>query len=102
MNIFQFKMNTKIDEFAFSLADEFIKAYSLETGKPSKKNDKKLAKANNTLSGKIANFKMENKLGVYRKARIGNKFMWTLREHGFEKEFAENVTKKLLYKLNEK
>jgi hypothetical protein len=95
-------MNAKIDEFASSLADEFIKAYSLETDKSSKKNEKKLANINNALSGKIKKFKSENNLGIYRKARLGNKFMWALREHGFEKEFAEDVTKKLFYILHEK
>jgi hypothetical protein len=102
MGIFKFKMNATIDEFSISLADEFIKAYSLGTDKSSKKNEKKLAKANNAISNKIDNFKKENKLGIYKKARIGNKFMWALREHGFENEFAEDITKKLFYKLNEK
>ena len=100
--MFNFKMNTKIDEFSMSLAEEFIKAYMLEADKSSKKSEKKLAKANNALATKIDKFKAENKLGIYKKARIGNKFMWHLREQGFEKELAEDVTKKLLYKLNEK
>jgi hypothetical protein len=100
MNIFPFKMNAKIDEFALSLSEEFINAYALEKDKPSKKDEKKLAKANIALSNKITQFRMENKLGIYKKARIGNKFMWALREHGFDKEFAEDVTKKLLHKLN--
>lgn len=101
MKLFQFKMNAKIDQFAVSLADDFIKAYSLETDKPSKKDEKKLAKINNSLSNKIYNFKAENKLGIYKKARIGNKFMWALREHGLEKGFADEITKKLFLKLNE-
>ena len=102
MNIFPFKMNAKIDEFALSLAEEFIKAYALETDTSSKKNEKKLAKANNALTSKVGTFKMENKLGIYKKARLGNKFMWALRENGLEKEYAEDATKNLLYKLNEK
>ena len=101
MKLFQFKMNAKIDQFAASLADDFIKGYSLESDKRSKKDEKKLAKINITLSNKISSFKAENELGIYKKARIGNKFMWALREHGFEKGFADDITKKLFLKLNE-
>jgi hypothetical protein len=101
MKFFQFNINTKVDEFAASLADDFIKAYSLETDKPTRKDEKKLAKINTSLSNKIHSFKAENKLGIYKKARVGNKFMWALREHGIEKEFAEDITKKLFLKLNE-
>ena len=102
MRFFQFKINAEIDAFAISLAEDYIKAYSLETEKSSKKNKKKLSRANDLLSDKIKRFKIDNKLGVYRKARVGNKFMWALREHGFEKELSEDVTKKLFYILNEK
>jgi hypothetical protein len=102
MNIFQFKINRKIDEFSVSLAEEYISASSLEEGKSSKKYYKKLDRADNALNSKIENFKKENKLGIYRKARIGNKFMWFLLEHGVEKELAEDITKKILLKLNEK
>ena len=103
MKIFQFfKINKKLDEFALSLADEFIKANSIKTDKKSKKNDIKLAKANDMLAMKIKAFQNENKLGIYGKARVGNKFMWALREHGFEKEFSEDITRKLFHKFNEK
>lgn len=102
MKLFNLKINEKTDEFAMSLADEFIKAYSLETDKKSKKDEKKLANISNVISNKIISFKAENKLGIYRKARIGNKFMWALREHGFDKQFSEDITKKLFYQLNEK
>ena len=102
MKLSQFKLNSKIDEFSISLAEEYLSASSLEKVKSSKKNEKKLAKVNSALYSKIDKFKKENKLGIYRKARIGNKFMWFLLEHGIEKNIAEDITNKLLLKLNEK
>ncbi len=100
MIFFRFKENKKTDDFAVSLADEYIKAFLLESNKPSKKTNKKLTSINNSLSNKIQEFKTDNKLSVYRKARLGNKFMWALREHGLEKELSEDITKNLLNLLN--
>ena len=102
MKFFKFEINKKIDEFSISLAKDYIDASSLEKGKISTKNDKKLTKANNALYRRIEEFKKENKLGVYKKARIGNKFMWFLIENDVEKELAEDLTNKILLKLHEK
>ena len=100
MNILRFSINTKIDEFALDLAEEVVNLSSAEVGKSTKKDSKKLSRANKALTQKIHQFSKENKLGVYKKARIGNKFMWYLREHGFEKEIAKDLTQALIHQLN--
>ena len=62
--------------------------------------EKKLTQAIRHVNIKIENYKKENKLNIYRKARIGNTFMWSLRENGYDDEFSEDITKEFLYKLN--
>ena len=100
--MFGFSFNAKIDAFALALAEEVVTVYSAETGKSAKKDSKKLALANQAFYEKIQDFRKENKLGVYKKARIGNKFMWYLREHGFDNKISEDLTQKLILQLNTK
>jgi len=42
------------------------------------------------------------KPGIYGKARIGNKFMWALKEKGYNQNLVDNITKDLLSALSRK
>jgi len=44
-------------------------------------------------------FHEQNKLGVYRKAKLGNVFRWKLQELGYSAEFAEQATKEIVTRL---
>ena len=44
-------------------------------------------------------FHDQNKLGVYRKAKLGNVFKWKLKELGYSDAFAERATKELVTRL---
>jgi len=96
--------NKKHDEFANGLAEEFIKKYPLTINFElrDKKADKKLGKAINTIYNKAREYSTKVKLGVYSKARIGNKFMWALKEEGYEEVLIEELTKDLLISLSNK
>lgn len=51
------------------------------------------------LSARAVRFHDQNKLGVYRKAKLGNVFKWKLKELGYSDEFAERATKEIITKL---
>ena len=51
------------------------------------------------LSARAVRFHDQNKLGVYRKAKLGNVFKWKLKELGYSDAFAERATKELITKL---
>ena len=51
------------------------------------------------LSARAVRFHAEHKLGVYRKAKLGNVFRWKLAELGYSPEFVEQATKELVTKL---
>ena len=61
---------------------------------------KKLNKAVKNMSNKVTEFKLTNKINWYKKARIGNKFMWALKEKKYDELFIEDITNKLLIQLN--
>lgn len=98
-----FNFNRKVDAFSLSLANSFINDFPLEQNvKPhsSKKYQKRLNKALRNIDTKINDFKSSNKISIYKKARIGNKFMWSLKEHDYDNQLVEEITKQLLIKLN--
>ena len=48
---------------------------------------------------KIDQFKKNNKLNFYKKAKFGNVFQWTLKDAGYADEFIGDLTKELLLRL---
>ena len=45
---------------------------------------------------RASEFKRQHKLGVYKKARLGNTFRWELEEMGYSKKFIELATEGLI------
>ena len=51
------------------------------------------------LAARALRFHEENKLGIYRKAKLGNVFQWKLRELGYSTDFAERATREIVTRL---
>ena len=51
------------------------------------------------LSARAVRFHEQNKLGIYRKAKLANVFKWKLREMGYSDDFAERATKEIVTRL---
>jgi hypothetical protein len=94
--------NKDLDEFAKSLAGELAQRFTLEMDRASsdKKTEKKLGTALNGVYAKAQTYRNEHKLGVYRKARIGNTFKWELKERGYSEAFVDEATKGLILSLS--
>ncbi len=104
MSIFFWKNNKTYDEFALELAQDFITGFPNDAAHsvPNKKNKIKLNKTIDKLSVKATAFAKDNKLGVYSKARIGNQFMWALKEQNYDEKFIDEITKDLIATLGRK
>ena len=104
MELFFWRSHKKHDEFANSLAEEFIKKYP--SPKDCNVRDKKLGQKFNKITQRIysqaKDYSTQFKLGVYSKARIGNKFMWALKEQGYEEVLIEEFITNLLRSLDTK
>jgi len=51
------------------------------------------------LEKQVTRFKAEHKLNTYRKAKLGNRFKWVLRERGYDAEYVDQLTTWLMLKL---
>jgi hypothetical protein len=101
MGIFGSASSKQVDEFAKALARELVQQCPPEPaaagggGRPSG-TPKKLVATLEEICRKALAFKEQHKLGIYKKARLGNTFRWELTTLGYEKAFAEDVTQRLI------
>src|SRR5437016_4388198 len=51
------------------------------------------------LATRAVRYHEQHKLGVYKKAKLGNVFRWKLQELGYSANFAERATKELVTRL---
>lgn len=88
----------QIDEFAKNLAQELAKRYpaALDKGSERRISQKRLTTILEDTFNRAIEFKQQHKLGVYRKARLGNTFRWELEELGYSKKFIELATEGLI------
>lgn len=90
----------ELDEFAARLAADlgtrFPPASESRTD-PGAKNQVKVIL--DGLAARAERFHEQHKLGVYRKAKLGNVFKWKLKELGYSDEFCERATKEIVTRL---
>ena len=51
------------------------------------------------LSARAVRYHQQHKLGVYKKAKLGNVFRWQLKELGYSESFADEITRGLVITL---
>lgn len=97
MGIFGSASGKDVDDFAKGLARELAEHCppDRESGR-STATPKKLIATLEEICRKALAFKEQHKLGIYKKARLGNTFRWELTTLGYDKAFAEDVTQQLV------
>ena len=100
MAITQIFNTREIEEFATVLASDlqrrFPPASEARTDPGAKHQIKVILEG---LGARAVRFHKERKLGIYKKAKLGNVFKWKLREAGYSETFAENATKEIITRL---
>lgn len=104
MGIFDRFSSKDVDQFAKSLAIDISKRYppSLDQSKEKKISQNRIAKVLEDAYRKAMAFDSERRLGVYKKARLGNTFRWELTELGYSKPFVEMATEGLVVYITRK
>lgn len=99
-----------VDEFARLLAIELSKKYPPEIQNPkdekskssARVSEKRLTRILEDLYAKARQFHTENKLGIYKKARLSNTFRWELDSLGYSKDFVELAVEGMVVYLTRK
>lgn len=101
---FQIFSGKKIDGFAKQIASDLAKRFppSSEEGESRKISPKGLSNILESMYVKARAFKEEQKLGVYKVARLSNTFKWELKELGYSAQFIDVATEGLIVYLTRK
>lgn len=98
MGLFGTASSRDVDAFARSLALDLAKRYppALDQGSARKLSQKRLTAILEDTFARAVQFRTEHKLGIYKKARLGNTFRWELQELGYSEKFIETATEGLV------
>jgi hypothetical protein len=86
-----------IDEFADSLVEDLLRRFPPSGLKGDDKSaTKRISKTHRALFSRIEAFARSHDLTIYRKARLGNRVKWGLKEAGYKDMFVEAFTYELV------
>lgn len=98
MALFGSASGKQIDGFAKTLAQELAKRYppALDKGGERRISQKRMTALLEDTCNRALEYKRQHKLGVYKKARLGNTFRWELKDMGYSEGFVETATEALI------
>lgn len=104
MGLFGSVSSKQVDEFARSLVHKLAKQYPPEHERDGvrKLSPKRFTAILDETFNKAAEFKKQHKLGVYKKARLGNTFRWELQDLGYSDNFVKTITEVLIVHIAKK
>ena len=100
MAILKFLDTRELEEFAVVLATDLARRFPPAS---ESRTDAGAAHQINVilegLAARAVRYHDRHKLGVYRKAKLGNAFRWKLKEFGYSPKFIERATKEIVTRL---
>ena len=86
-------------QFGTALANFYIARLPLDMDKTDKKFENKREFVAKKMLEQVSDFKLENRLNLYKKAQLGNAFKWTLKDAGYPEDEISRVTGLLMRQL---
>jgi hypothetical protein len=86
-----------VDELVDSIVEDLVTRFP--PGKldlPVDKAAKRLKGVHNAAFNRVENFARSRRLNLYKKAHLGNRFKWSLREAGYSGEFADALASEFI------
>ena len=86
----------EVDEFADAIAADLLARFPpSEIENQKRKGPARLKKVHDAIFARAEHFVRAKPLNMYKKARLGNRFKWALREAGYPAEFVDTLTYEL-------
>ena len=90
--LFEWFNTTQVDALADRLAGDLIKRVPpASLGVSGKKAESLQVRSRDALLRQVREFARTNRLNVYKKARLANRFKWALIEAGYPREFVDSM-----------
>ena len=86
-------------QFGNALAQFYLAKLPVDTDRADKKYPNKKEFVSKKMAEQIGDFKLENKLNLYKKAQLGNAFKWALRDAGYSSKDVDELTTALMHQL---
>ena len=90
---------TEAQRFGRSLATFFIERLPPAEKTSSKKFEVKAKDTLEKMARQVVEFRNSHRLNMYKKAKLGNAFKWTLRDAGFDHDYSDKLTEWLMLQL---
>jgi hypothetical protein len=90
--------NTKeVDEFADAIVADLVRRLPPSgADSKAKKAGERLRKTHDAIFARVEKFARSRSLNLYKKARLGNRIKWALKDAGYPAEFADSLTFELV------
>jgi hypothetical protein len=100
MAILNFLDTTEVEKFATDLATDLSRRFPPASEKRTDAGVRHQVKVIlDGLAARAVRFHEQNRLGLYKKAKLGNVFQWKLKELGYSDEFAQRASKEIVTRL---
>lgn len=101
MGLLFWRDNAKLDLFANEMASEFeaVIASATAESRLDRKTGNRMAKATENMLARARDYRGNNKLGVYKKARIAHRFGNKLTQMGLDDNIVQDIRQQLLMAL---
>jgi len=87
----------EVDEFADAIVADLVKRYPPSgVDAPAKKAAERLRKTHDVIFRRVETFARSQPLNLYKKAHLGNRVKWALREAGYPEDFVSSLTHELV------
>jgi len=87
----------EVDRFAEQLVGEVTRRMPVATiGTPAKKSRERISRMTDVLSDQVRAFARSHRLNVYKRARLGNRVKWALKDAGYPETFVDAFTYELI------
>jgi len=91
---------SEVEAFAASLAEDLARRFPPAAEKRADRGaTRQLASILDSIATRAERFRDERRLGLYRKAKLGNRFRWRLKELGYSEAFIENATNAIVTRV---
>ena len=91
----------EVDRFAASVVEEVTRRLPpAQIGDASKKARERISRMTDVLSDRVRAFAQSQRLNIYKRARLGNRVKWQLKDAGYPKAFVDAFTYELVTLLS--